>query len=446
MDKFVLVLLEASAALLLFYLVYGLWLRKETFFKENRFYLLVTAVISLILPWINFSYPSGNEQTITFTNLLEVVSVSANGYEASLIQKVTAWQWASIVYFLGFLFSFCLMLIKLVQITRIDKQSTQTYSGEFPENVRFIKADVVPFSFLNKIYVNPAKYTPEQLGKIVAHERVHVRQQHTYDCLFYELLVVVFWFHPIVYKYRAAAKEVHEYLADQGALVSGISGEAYQKLLFEQATGLQFLKLANSFNYSLVKRRLIMLTKIKSSKWAKIRMLVVLPVLVGLLLMFACKQLDQEVIESPILVNKEKSAFMDGNDSTNTVFDATQGTIQRVEDAEGKKVDEKIYFMVDKMPVFPGEEEELRKFIASNIKYPVEAAKSGIQGRVFVMFIVNSEGNVEDAKVVRGVHPLIDEEALRVINMLPKWTPGEHEGKNVSVQFTVPINFALSDK
>src|SRR5690606_21531832 len=109
-------------------------------------------------------------------------------------------------------------------------------------------------------------------------------------------------------------------------------------------------------------------------------------------------------------------------------------------------VDEKIYFMVDKMPVFPGEEEELRKFIASNIKYPVEAAKSGIQGRVFVMFIVNSEGNVEDAKVVRGVHPLIDEEALRVINMLPKWTPGEHEGKNVSVQFTVPINFALSDK
>jgi TonB family protein len=446
MDKFVFVLLEASAALLLFYLVYSLWLRKETFFKENRFYLLITAVISLILPWINFSYPSGNEQTIIFTNLLEVVSVSANGYEASLIQKVTAWQWASIVYFLGFLFSFTLMLIKLVQITRIDKQSTQNYSGEFPENVRFIKADVVPFSFLNKIYINPAKYTPEQLGKIVAHERVHVRQQHTYDCLFYELLVVVFWFHPIVYKYRAAAKEVHEYLADQGALVSGITGEAYQKLLFEQATGLQFLQLANSFNYSLVKKRIIMLTKIKSSKWAKIRMLFVLPVLVGLLLMFACKQLDQEVIESPILVNKDKSVFMDGNDSTNSEIDATQGVIVKTEDADGNKVDEKVYFMVDKMPVFPGEEGELRKFIASNIKYPVEAAKSGIQGRVFVMFIVNKEGKVEDAKVIKGVHPLIDEEALRVINTLPNWTPGEHEGEKVSVQFTVPINFALSDK
>ncbi|PKP08041.1 MAG: hypothetical protein CVU09_17485 [Bacteroidetes bacterium HGW-Bacteroidetes-4] len=446
MDKFVLVLLEASAALLLFYLVYSLWLRKETFFKENRFYLLVTAVISLILPWINFSYPSGNTQAITFTNLLEVVSVSANGYEASLIQKVTAWQWASIVYFLGFLFSFTLMLIKLVQITRIDKQSTQNYAGEYPENVRFVKADVVPFSFLNKIYINPAKYTPEQLGKIVAHERVHVRQQHTYDCLFYELLVVVFWFHPIVYKYREAAKEIHEYLADQGALVSGISGEAYQKLLFEQATGLQFLKLANSFNYSLVKKRIIMLTKIKSSKCAKIRMLFVLPVLVGLLLMFACKQLDQEINESPTLVNKEKSAFLDGNDSTNSEIDATQGAIVKTEDADGKKVDEKVYFMVDKMPVFSGEEGELRKFIASNINYPVEAAKSGIQGRVFVMFNVNSEGKVEKAKVVRGVHPLIDEEALRVINMLPNWTPGEHEGEKVSVQFTVPINFALSDK
>ncbi len=446
MDKFVLVLLEASAALLLFYLVYSLWLRKETFFRENRFYLLITAVISLVLPWINFSYPNGKEQALTFTNLLEVVSVSANGYEASLIQKVTAWQWISIAYFLGLLFSFTLMLIKLVQITRIDKQSAQIYPGEFPENVRCINADVVPFSFLNKIYINPAKYTPEQLGKIVAHERVHVRQQHTYDCLFYELLVVVFWFHPIVYKYRAAAKEVHEYLADQGALGSGISGEAYQKLLFEQATGLQFLQLANSFNYSLVKKRIIMLTKIKSSKWAKIRMLFVLPVLVGLLLMFACKQLDQEINDSPTLVNKEKSAFSDGNDSTNSEIDATQGVIVKTEDADGNKVDEKVYFMVDKMPVFPGEEGELRKFIASNIKYPVEAAKSGIQGRVFVMFNVNSEGKVEKAKVVRGVHPLIDEEALRVINMLPNWTPGEHEGEKVSVQFTVPINFALSDK
>jgi beta-lactamase regulating signal transducer with metallopeptidase domain len=452
MDKFVLVLLEASAALLLFYLVYSLWLRKETFFRENRFYLLVTAVISLVLPWINFSYPNGNEQALTFTNLLDVVSVSANGYEASLIQKVTAWQWASIVYFLGFLFSFTLMFIKLVQITRIDKQSTQNYSGEFPENVRFVKANVVPFSFLNKIYINPAKYTPEQMGKIVAHERVHVRQQHTYDCLFYELLVVVFWFHPIVYKYRAAAKEVHEYLADQGALGSGISGEAYQKLLFEQATGLQFLKLPNSFNYSLVKRRLIMLTKIKSPQWAKIRLLFVVPMLLVFLLVFACNKNKVTDLVEEAVVLKEQNTNIENQTSL---------------------VDDKIYFTVDKMPVFPGGEKELRKFIATNIKYPIKAKETGTEGKIFVQFVVNESGDVEQVKQVAVSVPVKEKndlgevvvmaytevfqkngkaydeliaEAVRVVRAQPKWTPGEHEGKKVKVSFTVPINFALSDK
>lgn len=458
MDKFVLVLLEASVALLLFYLVYGLWLRKETFFRENRFYLLITAVISLLLPWINFSYPSGNAQVITFTNLLEVVSVSANGYEASLIQKVTAWQWMSIVYFLGFLGSFTLMLIKLVQITRIDKQSTINYQGNLPQNVRYIKADVVPFSFLNKIYINPAKYTPEQLGKIVAHERVHVRQQHTWDCLFYELLVVVFWFHPIVYKYRAAAKEVHEFLADQGALGSGISGEAYQKLLFEQATGLKFLKLANSFNYSLVKRRLIMLTKIKSPQWAKIRLLFVVPMLLVFLLVFACnKNKVTDLVEDAVVLKEQ-------NTPTNeNVILKDQTT----------SVDEKIYFSVDKMPIFPGGDEELRKFIATNIIYPVKAKETGTEGKIFVQFVVNESGDVEQVKQV-GVRVPVKEkndigevvvlaytevfqkngkaydeliaEAVRVVDAQPKWIPGEHEGKKVKVSFTVPINFALSDK
>ena len=104
---------------------------------------------------------------------------------------------------------------------------------------------------------------------------------------------------------------------------------------------------------------------------------------------------------------------------------------------------EDVFIMVEEMPQYPGGEETLRKFIANNVKYPVAATDSSIQGKVFVAFVVEKDGSIGRARIARGVEPSLDEEALRVVNSLPTWIPGKQRGQNVAVSFTIPINFQL---
>lgn len=105
--------------------------------------------------------------------------------------------------------------------------------------------------------------------------------------------------------------------------------------------------------------------------------------------------------------------------------------------------EEKVYEQVEQMPEFPGGLAELQKFLATNIKYPEAAAKNKTQGKVFVGFVISKDGSVKRVKVVQGVDPLLDAESVRVVNSMPKWTPGKEKGILVSVAFTLPINFAL---
>jgi protein TonB len=121
----------------------------------------------------------------------------------------------------------------------------------------------------------------------------------------------------------------------------------------------------------------------------------------------------------------------------------TQVTIVEIEE-EAEVEEAQVFFIVENMPEFPGGDLELRKYIAQNVSYPEIAKENGIQGRVFIQFVVNQKGEVEQVKVVRGVDPSLDKEAIRIIQSLPKWKSGSQRGKPVKVSFTVPINFQLN--
>jgi protein TonB len=110
---------------------------------------------------------------------------------------------------------------------------------------------------------------------------------------------------------------------------------------------------------------------------------------------------------------------------------------------EEEEEEQQVFFIVEDMPEFPGGEMALRTYIASAIKYPVIAQENGIQGKVYVTFVVGKDGSVSNASIARGVDPSLDKEALRVVNTLPKWKPGKQRGKPVNVSYTVPINFVL---
>ena len=113
--------------------------------------------------------------------------------------------------------------------------------------------------------------------------------------------------------------------------------------------------------------------------------------------------------------------------------------------ASAKEVEEEtpVFFIVEDMPEFPGGDAALRAFIAQSVKYPTIAQENGIQGKVYVNFVVGKDGSITNAKIARGVDPSLDKEALRVVNSLPKWKPGKQGGKPVRVSYTVPINFVL---
>lgn len=111
--------------------------------------------------------------------------------------------------------------------------------------------------------------------------------------------------------------------------------------------------------------------------------------------------------------------------------------------AEEEEDEAQVFFIVEEMPEFPGGDLALRKYIANSIKYPVIAQENGIQGKVYVTFVVGKDGSVANARIARGVDPSLDKEALRVVNSLPKWKPGKQRGKPVNVSYTVPINFVL---
>ncbi|HNQ12811.1 MAG TPA: energy transducer TonB [Bacteroidia bacterium] len=138
---------------------------------------------------------------------------------------------------------------------------------------------------------------------------------------------------------------------------------------------------------------------------------------------------DDKVIENEAVIEDTEA-------DQNTVVVEVKNTVEEVDEPE-------IFLVVENPPSFPGGEAALVKFLQNNIKYPAIARENNITGRVYLTFVVDPTGSIKDLKILRGVHPAIDEEAVRVVKSMPKWSPGKQRGKAVSVQFNLPVNFSL---
>jgi protein TonB len=145
------------------------------------------------------------------------------------------------------------------------------------------------------------------------------------------------------------------------------------------------------------------------------------------------------IVEDDVEIEDEL-AIEDSEADETTVIDVAPVIETAVEEEEEEA---QVFYIVEDMPEFPGGDLALRKYIANSIKYPVIAQENGIQGKVYVTFVVGKTGKVTNASIARGVDPSIDKEALRVVNSLPPWKPGKQRGKPVNVSYTVPINFVL---
>ncbi len=423
-------IIESAITLAIFYLFYESFLKKETFFKLNRAYLLCSLLFAVIIPFLDFRlngfsgfFRNANIDKISgirqgYNELNAVIIYAYSGKLTWTIIK----EYISIIYLLGVLISSVFFVFGLGKIIFMIWRSKPVRFGKY----RIIKTTdtIVPFSLFKWIIINPEKFSSDDMEQIIAHEKMHAFQLHSFDLIFIEVLVILFWFNPFIYWYRKSIREVHEYLADQAVVENGCDRIDYQQLLFSQVSGNRFVGLTSRFSYSLSKNRLKMLTMMKSKNTSKIKIALAIPFAIVAIFFFA---------NSVELVNASGKM----RNETNIYLQDT--TVVEVEKFKGE-----IHFNADVMPKFQGQDSDaFRLFIQKNLKYPEEAAKNGIAGKVFVQFDINSKGEVANVLIVRGVDPVLDKEALRVVKSSPKWEPGIEAGKPVIVRYTFPIVFAL---
>ena len=222
-----------------------------------------------------------------------------------------------------------------------------------------------------------------------------------------------------------------EYLADERVIAQVNERKAYQYHLLGLAYGKNVATVSNNFNVLPLKLRIKMMNKRRTNSWLRAKYLLMVPV--AAIAVVACN-LDKQ----PKSVSQEEG---EGLPDTVAISVDRQSGVDTATVA-GSPSDG--YFdVVEQMPEFPGGQEELMKFLQTNVKYPKEATDKGIQGRVIVSFVVKSDGSITDAEVVRSVNPLLDAEALRVVKLMPKWKPGMQSGKVVNVKYNIPVVFRL---
>ena len=289
MTSFTAYLLESAACLALFYLGFRVFLRKETYFVLNRVYLVCSLLISLVLPAIKVTSPVFIARGTVPVPLSMTSTVPAR-----------TWGWGEtllLIYVVGagvFLFRLILHMIKLYYVVR--KYKTTRFNGL---KIVSVDKDFSPFSFLNYIFINDKNTSEHNMRRIIAHEEIHIKQYHTFDILLIELITVLQWFNPFVWPYKKSLQETHEFLADNGVIAQGFSTAKYQLLMFEHHVGVKLFEFANNFKQSQIKRRITMMSKIKSRGAAKLKLLLIVPMATLLLLVFAePKPADIQVAEA----------------------------------------------------------------------------------------------------------------------------------------------------
>ena len=437
MGTFLVYILKSAACLAVFYLFYKLLMSRDTFHRFNRFALLGLLVLSSLLPLVEASVnsPAAVQETmLTLEQLLLLADIQPEGESMAAATPSATVLWlraALLVYLTGIVFFIVRNLCSLARLGRLIRQGKREALDSYlpdrkEKNVRLVvhDHDIAPFSWMHWIVI--ARKDLEENGReILIHELAHIRNRHSWDLLLADLCIFVQWFNPAAWLLKQELQNIHEYEADETVLREGVNARNYQMLLIKKAVGTRLYSMANSFNHSSLKKRITMMLKEKSNPWARAKYLYILPLAALAVTAFA---------------RPEVSAVADEISAVKVIAPAVHDSIQpNVQTAVAAPSS-----ALDQMPEFPGGMEALNTYLRNNIRYPQEAQKAGIQGRVIIQFIVSKDGSITDAEVAHSVDPQLDAEALRLIKNMPRWKPGMRKGQAIRVKQTLPIRFAFT--
>lgn len=388
----VIYLIQVNLVLAGAWLVYRAMLRNTTAFRFNRSYLLLMVLMAVVpLTWLFV----GSETFVVEFTLEDIVIYEMNGMQvgANQFSAMDLLWW---VYLTGVGVMGARLLIGLVRIIGLISGSKKiTVNGT--ELRHSAKANGT-FTFFGTIITSDA--IPD--ADVITHELAHVKGRHSIDVLIMEILAVLFWYNPFIYGLKQSLKEVHEFIADERSSEQTVDRNEYAMRVLSGALNVTPEVITSGFaNNTSLRRRIFMLTG-HGKQFSNLKGIVVL------------------MLSAIVL--------------TVAVFPGEQNLQQTRSE---------VYTKAEVMPEFPGGMGEMMNFLGSNIKYPRSSMEANVSGTVYVGFVVDRTGNVEDVHVIKGVEDALDTEALRVVNEMPNWTPGIEAGENVSVKFTLPITFKL---
>ena len=444
MTEFLTYDLKVAVLIAVFYMFYRLMLARETFHHVNRLVLLLTAVASYVLPLCVITI----HETVT---IQRTANVAVGAWQAEAVVEQPAmplWQIVlPILFIIGIALTLFHTLWSLFRIIRLIKHSEQHPQEDGTIICVTGNAALSPFSWMHYIVMNRSDYETND-ATILAHERGHIYLRHSWDLILVDTLTALQWFNPAMWMLRSDLRAIHEYEADAAVLSQGINARQYQYLLITKAAGIGGYSLVNGISHSTLKNRINMMLHTKSNRRSLLKLLALLPIIGITLAVNAEKVVDvhYDAPQKQITKKGRKNASINMGDNKTILVvetDETKAETPETNTAVGtfEPVQGDVFDVVEEMPQYPGGPQALFEFLSNNVKYPEEAEKAGIQGRVIATFVVEKDGSVSNAKVVKSVDPLLDAEALRVISAMPKWKPGKQNGQVVRVKYTVPLSF-----
>lgn len=355
MGALLLYILKSTICLILFYLGFKALLSNDTFFCFNRWVLLVGIATCMLLPAIKIqtSEPLLIQQPIIHLEKMiageetVVTYLSDNNPEVDMIPVVTPAKmidWGQIIallYWAGFIFCLMTTLLSFRKMFVLIRSGRKLQQGRY--TLILVPSCVSPFSWGRYIILSEEDYEKHP-DEILTHEMMHLKSHHSIDLLFMECILWLHWFNPAIWLLKRELKDIHEYQADKGVLTQGVDATKYQLLLVKKAVGSSLYTLANSFNHSKIKKRITMMLKGKSNNWARLKLLLLVPVGLIVLNAFARPEVNRQL--ETLVQSKDKETPPEEQQDMKSFFKTELDSyMKKVEPQTAFEPDEIIAFM-----------------------------------------------------------------------------------------------------
>ena len=443
--------IQSAICLALFYLFYKVLLCRDTFHRFNRMALLGMMFLSFIIPaaLTIFPFQQATTRPPNMTTGNDVVMGMGDTYPMAAIAHhthgSTALALLLIVYLFGCTVCLAYTIISLFRIIQIIRKGTNFITPDGTKLILLNDAKIQPFSWMNFIVCSKKDY--EEAGAtIILHEKTHIQLHHSKDLLLAQIGIITQWFNPAAWLLYRELQNIHEYEADDEVIRKGIDAKQYQLLIIKKAVGTRLYSMANSFSHSNLKKRITMMLQKKSNPWARLKYAYVLPLAATTVALFAQPEISAPFEE----LSTAKVSHFSFETSKNEVKNLPEVELPVSDAVSDIRVshpiiaEDSIYYEPETPAAFPGGEEALLKWISEHMKYPDEAVKDTISGRVYCQFVIEKDGSVTNVEVRRGVHPLLNKEAVRTLQSLPKFKPAENKGVKVRSKYSVPVRFKIA--